>query len=249
MTSTRSRSETNPVKFLVLQHIAVEHPGSWRDVMGTHGIAWDSVELDEGEAIPALEGYDALICMGGPMDVFDEAEHPWLAAEKAIIREAVRDRAMPFLGACLGHQLLAEVLGGAVGRMAAPEVGLMEVALTASGKADPLFAGLNDTLACLQWHGCEITTPPADSEILASSPGCAVQAVRVGQHAYGLQFHIEMTEMTVAEWGGLPAYEKSLEATLGPGALTRLDADISARLPSINATARRLFENFISLVN
>lgn len=236
------------MKFLVLQHISVEHPGSWRDVMRDRGIDWDTVELDGGEAIPALGGYDALICMGGPMDVFDEAEHPWLAAEKVAIREAVQERALPFLGACLGHQLLAEALGGTVGRMEAPEVGLMEVALTAAGKADPLFAGLDKTLACLQWHGCEIATPPAGSEILAFSPDCAVQAVRAGQHAYGLQFHIEMTEMTVTEWGGLPAYEKSLEAALGPGALARLDADISARLPIFNATARRLFENFIGLL-
>ena len=237
------------MKFLVLQHIAVEHPGSWRDVMDAHGIAWDRVELDEGGEIPPLDGYDALISMGGPMDVFDEAEHPWLVAEKVIIREAVQDRAMPFLGACLGHQLLGEVLGGTVDRMAAPEVGLMEVTLTAAGKADPLFAGLDESLACLQWHGCEIATPPVNSEILASSPGCAVQAVRVGRHAYGLQFHIEMTELTVTEWDSLPVYEKSLEEALGPGAVTRLDADISARLSGFNATARRLFENFISLVN
>ena len=236
------------MKFLVLQHIAVEHPGSWRDVMRDHGIAWDMVELDAGEAIPALDEYDALISMGGPMDVFDVAEHPWLVTEKSAIREAVQERGMAFLGACLGHQLLAEALGGTVARMALPEVGLMAVSRTAAGGTDPLFDGLDDTLACLQWHGCEIATLPAGCDVLASSSACRVQAIRVGQHAYGLQFHVEMTAQTVAEWAGIPAYEQSLEAALGPGAVARLDADIATNLSAFNATARRLFENFIGLI-
>jgi len=236
------------VKFLVLQHISVEHPGSWREVMRAHGIAWDSVELDEGEAIPALDGYDALISMGGPMDVFDIAEHPWLAAEKAAILQAVQERGMAFLGACLGHQLLAEALGGKVGRMAVPEVGLMTVSLSAAGKVDPLFQGLDETLSCLQWHGCEIQAPPEACEILASSPACATQAVRMGQRAYGLQFHIEMTAGTVSEWGDIPAYEHALDAALGADALARLDANITAHLPEFNGAAERLFENFIAIV-
>jgi GMP synthase-like glutamine amidotransferase len=236
------------VKFLVLQHISVEHPGAWRDTLRAGGVDWDTVELDAGEAMPPLGGYDALISMGGPMDVFDTAEHAWLKTEKAAIREAVRERGMAFLGVCLGHQLLADALGGTVGRMAAPEVGLMEVALTAAGMADPLFAGLDKSFTCLQWHSCEIQMPPAGCEILAASPACAAQAVRVGRRAYGLQFHIEMTARTVTEWAEIPAYERSLEAALGPSALARLDSGISAGLPKFNAMARRLCENFISLV-
>ncbi|HJN59721.1 MAG TPA: type 1 glutamine amidotransferase [Alphaproteobacteria bacterium] len=236
------------MKLLVLQHIAVEHPGVWRDFMRAGGVTWEAVELDAGEAIPPLDGYDALISMGGPMDVFDEAEHPWLAAEKAIIREAVAKRAMPFLGVCLGHQLLGEALGGRVTVMAEPEVGLMEVSLTPAGRADALFDGVGETLACLQWHGCEIGEMPAGGEILAASAGCPVQAIRAGRHAYGLQFHVEMTARTVAEWAAIPAYAQSLESALGDGAVARLDADIAANLAAFNATARRIYENFISLI-
>ena len=212
------------------------------------GADWDAVELDAGEAIPPLDAYDALISMGGPMDVFDEDEHPWLAAEKAAIREAVQDRRMPFLGVCLGHQLLADALNGAVGRMVEPEVGLMEVSLTPAGRDDPLFAGLADPLACLQWHGCEISRMPRGGEALAASPVCPVQAVRVGRHAYGLQFHVELTADTVTEWAEVPAYRDSLERALGEGALARLDADIAAKLPAFNASAGRLYENFADLI-
>lgn len=236
------------MKLLVLQHIAVEHPGVWRDFMRADGVAWDTVELDAGETIPPLAGYDALISMGGPMDVFEETRHPWLAAEKLAIREAVCEREMPFLGVCLGHQLLADALGGAVAQMAEPEVGLMEVALTPAGRSDPLFNGVGEPLACLQWHGCEIRQPPAGCDILAASSVCPVQAMRVGRHAYGLQFHVEMTAQTVAEWAGVPAYEISLESALVSGAVARLDAEIGANLPVFNSAARRIYDNFMALL-
>jgi GMP synthase-like glutamine amidotransferase len=209
------------MNILVLQHIAVEHPGVWRDFMRAGDVAWDAVELDAGESLPSLDGYDALISMGGPMDVFDEAEHPWLRNEKAIIHEAVRERAMPYLGVCLGHQLLADALDGEVTRMNVPEVGLMEVSLTSAGRSDPLFAGLDERLACLQWHSCEIGTAPTGSEILAVSDLCPVQAIRVGKHAYGLQFHVELTAETVIEWASVPAYEQSLENRGQPAGIQR----------------------------
>ena len=236
------------MKLLVLQHIAIEHPGVWRDFMRAGGVAWDTVELDAGESIPALDGYDALISMGGPMDVFDETELPWLREEKSIVREAVRERDMPFLGVCLGHQLLADALDGEVARMAVPEVGLMAVTLAPAGRADPLFDGLDERLACLQWHGCEIRTPPTGGEYLAASDICPSQAIRVGRRAYGLQFHVELTGEPVAEWGAIPAYEQSLETALGSGALAHLNADIAANLPQFNATAERIYENFIALI-
>ena len=77
------------MRFLVFQQIACEHPAIFRDFLEADGIAWDAVELDEGEAVPEFGGYDALLVMGGPMDTWQEAEHPWLVAEKRAIRRWV----------------------------------------------------------------------------------------------------------------------------------------------------------------
>ena len=96
---------------LVLQHAQVEHPGILRDFLKEDGHTWDVVELDQGEALRDIDEYDALWVMGGPMDVWQEAEHPWLKAEKKFIKQSVMDKGKPYLGLCLGHQLLAEALG------------------------------------------------------------------------------------------------------------------------------------------
>lgn len=213
--------------------------------MAEHEIAWDPIELDEGEPIPPLDGYDALMVMGGPMDVFDEEELPWLVPEKAAIREAVSDRDMPYFGFCLGHQLLADALGGRCERMAEAEVGILDISLTEEGRIDALMQGLPQNFKALQWHGVAVTELPKGGATLASSPVCAIQAQRVGRHAWGLQYHVEMTDQTVREWAAVPAYEQALDAVLGEGALERFDATCRENMASFNDASRVLFRNFL----
>jgi GMP synthase-like glutamine amidotransferase len=234
-------------RVLVFQHIPVEHPGIFRDFMRADGVRWDTVELDAGEQIPTLDPYEALVVMGGPMDVFEEDQHPWLIAEKRAIREWVAGRGRPYLGLCLGHQLLADALGGRVERMATPEVGMMRVETTEAARGDALYGGLDRAMDCLQWHGCEVTALPKGGVVLASSPACAVQAFRLGACAYGLQYHVELTAQTVAEWAAVPAYAESLEKSCGRGALKKLDADAKALMPSLASNARKLYDNFKAL--
>ena len=129
------------MKTLVLQHIACEPPGVFEDVLIERGAAITRVELDEGGQLPDWRDFELIVAMGGPMSVNDESEHPWLVAEKRLIREAVQ-AGVGYWGACLGVQLLASSLGARVYAGPQPEVGVLGVTLTDEGASDPVFAGL-----------------------------------------------------------------------------------------------------------
>jgi GMP synthase-like glutamine amidotransferase len=231
------------MRILVLQHAAVEHPGVFREFFKEDGFAWQAVELDEGQTIPDLEPFDLMLAMGGPQDVWQEEEHPWLVTEKAAIAKFVVDMQRPYLGICLGHQLLASALGGTVAAAATPEVGVLTIAKTNDGHGDPLLRGAPDSMQVLQWHGAEVAALPPQTRVLASSDACRVQAFRFQDHAYGLQFHVEITRDTVGEWAEIPAYASSLDTAMGTGAVARLAAEVENLLPVFNRDARTLYDN------
>ena len=232
------------MKILVFQHVASEHPGSFRDIMAIRGCSMHQVELDEGDAIPPLDGFDIMLVMGGPMDVWEEEKFPWLRQEKAAIHEWV-SAGRPYLGMCLGNQLLAEAMGGKATLMTAPpEVGMSKVRQVLP---DPIFKNVPELCTCFQWHGAEVSELPEGSRLLATSPGCDVQGFAIGQHAYGLQFHMELTDTTTAEWGALPEYAAALERVKGPGALPALQAEVDAEFIELKSNAHRIFANFLDI--
>jgi len=233
-------------RVLVFQHVDVEHSGIFREFLAEQGHAMEVVELDAGARIPPLDGFDALWVMGGPMDVWEEDEHPWLVAEKAAIREAVTLRGLPYLGFCLGHQLLGDALGGKVGRAAESEVGVMPIVCTAAGRASPFLRGLPATFEVLQWHGAEVSAAPPGAAVLASSTRCGVQAMAVGARAFSMQFHVEITATTVTDWAGIPAYAESLERQLGADGAAGLMQRSLQGMPAFNRYARQIYLNWQS---
>jgi GMP synthase (glutamine-hydrolysing) len=235
------------VRVLVLQHIACEHPGVFSEVMRDRGVEQVSVELDENEPLPDWREFDAVLAMGGPMGAVDDADHPWLAPEKRLVREAV-DEGRPFLGVCLGVQLLAAALDAPVYPAERPEVGLLPVELTPEGRDDPLFAGVEEPLVSLQWHGDTFDLPNG-AALLARSPLVPNQAFRAGERAYGVQFHLEVTGEMAREWAEVPAYQRSLAETLGEEEGAAFIADVERRADELHPAARRLFANWLEVAS
>ncbi len=232
---------------LVLQHIEIEDPDYLLELMRADRMRVTQIELDAGASItPDLDAFDAMLCMGGPMDTWMEDEYPWLIDEKRSIREWVVERQKPFLGFCLGCQLLGEVLGGRVERSAPPEIGLLDIEMTDAAARDPLFADYPRVIKALQWHSWEVRGLEATAgvAILGSSTTTPCQIFSYREHAWAMQFHVEVRSDTVRLWGEVPEYRDALEAGLGAGALEKLDAEAAAHMPEMNRLAALLYESF-----
>ena len=239
------------MRILVLQHIKIEDPGFIKDLMIKDGAELTTIELDEGEKIPTdLSKFDAMFCRGGPMDTWMEKEHPWLVDEKKAIKEFVVNLKKPYLGFCLGCQLLGEIVGGKVVKSSNPEIGMLNINFSENKKNDLLFSKFPEKITSLQWHSYEVQGIEKNNDItlIASSPETKYQIFKYKDHAYGIQFHIEVKKTTVGEWGCVPEYKSALEKQLGEGALDKFDKDSQIHMPSMNEYSKILYENFKKLV-
>jgi GMP synthase-like glutamine amidotransferase len=186
--------------WLLLQHVAFEGPGAIADAIADAGADLTILRMDRDDAVPAPEAVSdvaGLVVMGGPMSVHDDLT--WLADERALLRQAV-ESGLPVLGVCLGAQQLAAALGAPVTQGPAPEFGVGEVHLTTEAISDPVLGPAPTPLPCVHWHG-ESFGLPEGAVRLAGNAAYENQAFRVGDRAYGLQFHVEVTGSLVAHWG------------------------------------------------
>ena len=235
------------MNILILQHIKIEDPGYIKDLMIKDGAKLKTIELDGGEKIPKdLEIYDAMLCMGGPMDTWMEKDYPWLIDEKKRIKEFVIDLKKPYLGFCLGCQLLGEVVGGKVVKSRNPEIGIMDINFSENKNNDILFSEFPNLIKTLQWHSYEVQNLEnnKDIKLIASSPETKYQIFKYQNHAYGIQFHIEIKSTTVNEWGCVPEYKLALENQLGEGALEKFDNDAKVNMKNMNKYSKILYTKF-----
>jgi len=183
---------------LHIQNEATDQAELFVDALRMAGVEVDVVHPYAGEDLPAgLTGYAALISGGGTVDTHQTAEHPWLVLEIELIREALRT-AKPFMGLCLGAQLLTAAAHGEVYACEPNEVGWAPVELTEAAAHDPLFAGLPERFMAMQWHAYACRPPEGAVELVRNH--VCTQALRVGHNAWGTQFHIEVTRGILMDW-------------------------------------------------
>jgi GMP synthase-like glutamine amidotransferase len=189
-------------RVLVIEHQKNAGLGQLSDRLIENGLTLETVGPDAGAPVPeSLDGYDALIVLGGAMGPTEDDKAPWLPATRKLLVDGV-ELGVPTLGICLGAQLLATATGGHVRTMPqGPEVGLYDVDFTSTAAGDPLFGGLAETsVPAVQWHWLEADRLPDGAQVLASSPACRNQAFRVGAAAWGVQFHPEALGATAQDW-------------------------------------------------
>ena len=239
------------MKIISLQHIAIEDPGTFKDFLLADGHELTTIQLDEGENIPSnLDEFDAMLCMGGPMDTFMEDEFNWLVGEKKAIGEYVLNLKKPFLGFCLGCQLLGEVLGGKVVQSNPPEIGVLDIDVSDQAITDPVFNFLPNKIKALQWHSYEVQGLESNPNIniIGSSPTTKYQIFGYNNHAYGIQFHLEIRKSTVDDWATVPEYKNALEQSLGQEALPHMKKEVNEEIDNMMAQCNQLYQNFISII-
>jgi GMP synthase (glutamine-hydrolysing) len=231
----------------ILRHVPHEPAGTLVDALAAAGLEFRYVDLFQDAAAASrldLTGVPGLVVMGGPMNVDQTAQYPFLATEVELIRQALARR-VPMLGICLGAQLLAKAAGAKVYPNRIKEIGWYSIDLSPAAATDPLLTGCGTSLDVFQWHGDTFDLPPGAVH-LASSPACRNQAFRAGPCAYGLQFHIEMTAAMIDDWLGEPGNCGELAELdyIDPEAIR---AATPERLPALEVLARQVLGRFAAL--
>ncbi len=237
-------------KILVLQHNPWEGPGRFLlDAATHHSVQLDTINVWE-EKIPEINGYMAMIVLGGGPNVDQENIFPFLAEEKKAIYKVV-SMDMPYLGFCLGHQLLADVFGAKVGPNYGSSIGFIKGFLTHEGKKHPLFKDSPQSMTLFKWHGQSVQEPlPAQINILATSAECQVEAISCEgrPHIIGLQFdnHAAAPD-DVKSWLAMDAkWLGSLsDRKIDPAAIL---ADARKNNDLMGKQFTKLFDNFLNLI-
>jgi GMP synthase (glutamine-hydrolysing) len=224
------------MRLLAISHQRDAGPGVFGEAIADagHGLdLWHRAETERPPADPL--GYDGVLTFGGAMHADQDAEHPWLESEKALLRELL-DRRMPVMAVCLGAQLLAEAASGRAARAAEPEIGWFDVEVTAEGAGDPVLGPLAPAFEAFEWHSYECRLPEA-AVVLARTPVC-VQAYRIGERAWGIQFHAEVSAADAAHWvDDYRADEDAVRIGLDPDVLR---AETESNIGAFNQLGRDL---------
>lgn len=229
---------------LAIKHIAIEGLGLFETFFKNAGALITTVDLSAGDPLPAKpDDFQAVVSLGGPMNVYEEEKYPFLKDENLFIQNILK-KDIPFLGICLGSQLLAKAAGAPVKKAPFPEIGICDIWLTQDGQEDLLFTKVKTPFKVFQWHE-DMFGIPLSGSCLAGSALCPYQVCRVGKKAYGLQFHVEVTREMVASW--IKAYWK-IDNVFDNEKSKKMVEEYDQEQKQLYNTATQIFTNFISLI-
>ncbi len=221
-----------------LQHVPFEGPGTIIDWArrGSHRLT--GTHLYNYEAVPAIDQFDWLIIMGGPMNIYEEGSYPWLIYEKQLIKKAI-DAGKVVVGICLGGQLIADALGGTVTKNPVGEIGWLPVTFNAAASKSPLFKKFPETPLVFQWHNDTFSDLGPDAVCIAGSEACQHQAFIYRERVIGFQFHLESTA------SGIEALMAQCAAEMTDGPYLRTPAQIRSGMDYLK-TANALMDDFLN---
>jgi GMP synthase (glutamine-hydrolysing) len=226
---------------LIIKHVEIEGPGLIEDCLKEEKIPYQILNLESGVHLPKPDDCAGIVILGGPMNVYEEDRYPFLREEDLFIKEAIQ-RGKAVLGICLGAQLIAKALGAKVTKALVKEIGWFDVSLTGAGLHDPLFSRLPETFSVFQWHEDTFHIPSAGRLIATSNP-VPHQAFRYGENAYGLQFHLEVTEEMIREW--MKTYEDEFSGSQAPLLpKLRILCETERKIGAYKKRGIRVFKNF-----
>lgn len=233
-------------KLLVLQHVAHEILGTLNPLLKRAGFRIRYVNFArQPDAEPALNGYDGLVILGGPMSVNDDHRLPHLLREMKLIEEAMA-RNLPVLGICLGAQLIAKTLGAGVYPNHEKEIGWYDVSPTEHAQSDTLLGDLGETEKIFQWHG-ETFDIPQTAVHLAFSSLCANQAFRYGDKVYGFQFHLEVDAPMIHRWLRVAENRKEISSLGGKIDAERIQSETPDHVQRLHQLSDCVFNEFVKL--
>jgi GMP synthase-like glutamine amidotransferase len=231
-------------RVLLLLHEREDPAGFVGTILEEHHISTDVVEV-EREPIPDPTTYAAVIAFGGVQHVYRDDLYPYFVQEKALLLHMV-EQDIPYLGLCLGGQLLASALGAVVKQHTAIEFGFHDIFLNETGKEDPLYAGLPGYQRVFQWHE-DTFELPTNAALLASNEHTRNQAFRYGPRAYGLQYHIEVDPPMLNSWLEYVEHDAEAMQALGVETFAALKSESAEHFPLYYAHGRILVENFLRI--
>jgi len=183
------------MRWFGLMHVPFEDAANLGVWAVERGHSVEAVHLYAGQSLPPIDRVDGVFVMGGPMNIYQEIEHPWLKAEKTFLKSCIEQNKY-LVGVCLGAQLIADVLGGKVTRNPHKEIGWFEVTRTPAAADSPLSNVLPPRFWAFHWHG-DTFVIPAGAVHLAESQACRNQAFLYGNRVLGLQFHLEYSQQSI----------------------------------------------------